>query len=390
MDLVALLGMAMAGWWVVTVAVRIGAICAVFIQPGLRRRAPAPAGEPPVSIVIPVKRLEPKIEAAFASVFSQSYPDFEVLITAAEQESPVIAAARQAAARFPGVSVRFLLGNPRFTLNPKVSNLAPALATASHDLVLVKDANIRLADGQLAELVHDLGPQVGMVCAVPIGVEPATFWAEVECAMMNGHAAPLLFGASVLGLDVGFGKVMLFDRRDFFRVEGVAVMAPTFGDDHAFAKALARIGLRTVFSGGVIRQSMGARTFRDVWDRQLRWMVIRRDEAPLVFLAEPFFGALFSSFAGAFGAASLGLPWLPLTLATLVGWLAGETFVVAVRGWGWSWRVPFAGLCRELLVVALWARAWFARKVQWQWRPFNVGGAGALASPREPRRSGRE
>lgn len=382
MDVVALLGTAMAGWWGLTVVVRIGATCAVFIQPGLRRRAATPAGEPPVSIVIPVKRLEPEIDAAFASVFSQSYPDFEVLITAAEQDSPVIAAARRAASRFPGVPVRFLLGNPRFTLNPKVSNLAPAIATAAHDLVLVKDANIRLADGQLAELVRDLGPQVGMVCAVPIGVDPATFWAEVECAMMNGHAAPLLFGASVLGLDVGFGKVMLFDRRHFVRLEGVAVMAPTFGDDHAFAKALARIGLRTVFSAGVIRQAMGAKAFRDVWDRQLRWMVIRRDEEPAAFFLEPFFSCLFGTLAGAIGASNVGLSGPLVAAATLIGWLASETMIVVAKGWGWSWRFPLAGLCREFLILALWLRAWFARKVHWAGRGFNVGSSAHTDSHR--------
>jgi ceramide glucosyltransferase len=380
----ALLGMAMAGWWGVAVAVRIGAIYAVVIQPWLRRRAAGRPGKPPVSIVIPVKRLEPEVDAAFASVLSQSYPDVEVLVTAAEEESEVIAAARRVASRFPGISVRFLLGNPRFTLNPKVSNLAPAIAAASHDLVLVKDANIRLADGQLAELVRDLGPQVGMVCAVPIGVEPGTFCAEVECAMMNGHAAPFLFGASVLGLDIGFGKVMLFDRRDFARVDGVAVMAPTFGDDHAFAKALARIGLRTVFSARVIRQAMGRKTFREVWDRQLRWMVIRRDEAPAAFFIEPFVGGLFATVAGAIGGPTLGLSGWFVAAATSAAWLAGESMLAAAKGWGWSWRFPLAGICREFLIVALWVRAWFTRKVQWHGRRFEVGGEGILANQGEP------
>lgn len=373
MDAVSAIGVAATAFWGLALAVRAGATVAAFIQPRLRARAAARTDRPAVSVVIPVKNREPELDRAFASVFSQCYPAFEVLVTAAEDTSPAIEIARQAAARFPHTASRFILGNKRVTQNPKISNLAPAIAAATNDLVLIKDAIIQLVDGQLDEFVGNLTPCTGMVCAIPIAVRPQTFWAEVECATMNGHSAPLLMGASILRLNVGFGKVMLFDRRDFVRVDGLATMAPTFGDDHALAKALARIGLRTVFTAGVIRQAMGVRTFNDVWDRQLRWMVIRRDEAPLVFLGEAFFGCLFTTFAGAVGFAALGLSVLPVAVATPVVWLVAETLVVAAKGWGWSCRYPLAWVCREFLLIALWARAWFSRKVHWAGQPFEVG-----------------
>ena len=373
MNAVSAIGMAATAFWALALAVRGAAALASFIQPGMRRRAAVRADRPAVSVIVPVKNMEPELDLAFTSLFSQHYPNFEVLVTAAEENSPAIATARQAASRFPHVAARFILGNRRFTLNPKVSNLAPAIAAAAHDMILIKDANIHLADGQLKEFVSNLTPGTGMVCAIPIAVGPKTFWAEVECAMMNGHAAPLLMGASILRLDVGFGKVMLFDRRDYARVDGLATMAPTFGDDHALAKALARIGLRTVFTAGVIRQAIGARTFRDVWERQLRWMVIRREEEPLAFFAEAFFGCLFTTLAGAAGLASLGWPVLAVAVATPLVWLASETLVVAAHGWGWSWRYPIASVCREFMLVALWLRTWFSRTVQWAGQPFDIG-----------------
>ncbi len=372
MQTVSLLDLGALAGWGFTLFLRAAAVVTSFVQPVLRRRAARRNEQPGVTIVIPVKALEIELEAAFASVFSQAYPQFEVLVTAAEDDSPAIEAARRVAARYPHVPARVLTGNKCFTLNPKVSNLAPAIDAASHDLILIKDANIHLIDGQIAELVRNLTPGIGMVCAVPIGVRPASFWSTVEGALMNGYAAPHLMVASVARRDVGFGKVMLFSRRDFKRVDGIAVMTDTFGDDHALAKALTRAGLRTVFAASVIRQMLGARSLRDVWTRQLRWMTIRRDEEPLAFYLEPLASGYFATLMAALAAPALGwAPW-SAALATVVLWLTTEALVVIGRGWGWSWQYPFAALCREPLLLALWLRAWTARKVQWAGDTFDL------------------
>ena len=376
MDAVSVIAVAAAAWWALMLATRATVAIGAFVHPAVRRRKAARADEPAVSVIIPVVRMEPEVEAAFVSVFSQAYPKFEVLITAAEQDSAVIDCARQVAGRFPHVPVRFLLGNERFTLNPKVSNLAPAIAAAQRELILVKDANIALPAGRLAELVRNLTPGTGMVCAVPIGVRPQSFAAEIECTILNGHIAPAMLMGSLFRLNLGFGKVMLFDRGDFERVDGLSIMAPTFGDDHALAKALGRAGLRTVYSAGVVHQVMARRSLREVWDRQLRWMVIRRDEATRSFLGEPFLGVAFATLAGAAAAPIFGVAWWALAAVTLALCLAGETVVVVGRGWGWGWRrlwrLPLAVVCREFLLIGAWASAWFARRVKWAGVPFDL------------------
>ena len=367
-----LVGIAATVWWVALLQARLVTMAATFLHPGARRRAALRADQPGVSIVIPVTQVDLGLDAEFDSTFSQAYPGFEVLITSAETESAAIDTARRIASRFPETPVRFLLGNERRTLNPKISNIAPAITNASHDLVLIKDSNVRLPPGCLTELVRNLTPGTGMVCAIPINVGPESFPAEIECAMTNAHAAPWLMAGSLINLDIGFGKVMLFDRRDFERAGGIRVMASTFGDDHALAKALSRVGLRTVFAGGVVFRVMGRRTFREVWARQLRWMVIRRCESPLAFLAEPLGSAGCAVLAGAVAAPMFGLPSWSVAAATLAFWLAGDALVVVGRGWGWSWRFPFAGICREILIAALWVRAWSSRTVSWAGRDLEV------------------
>jgi ceramide glucosyltransferase len=354
-----------AAWWAVVCWFRTVAFVACFLQPGIRRRRATRQDTPPISVVIPARRLEANFDRVLSSVFAQDYPQFELIVSTAEQSSPVIDMARQAAERHPAVPASLLTGNPQFTHNPKVSNLAPAVAAARHGLILVMDSNIELPPGQLRDMVANLVPGTGLVCAVPLATDPGCFTAEIERAMFNGHLAPMLLGASAFDIDVGFGKVMLFDRRDFQQVDGVEVMANTFGDDQALAKALRRIGLRTVFAASLVHQSLGARNPREVWERQLRWMLIRRAEGPAIFFIEPFFGMAGAAAAGIAAGAALGLSWWMLPLATVLGWLAIESAAVALKGWGWSWKYPLATLARELLIPVLWLRAWIARSVRW-------------------------
>lgn len=364
---------AAACFWALALLARFGAILAVFPHPAVRRRRARRLDRPPVSVIVPVAQEEPEAEAAFASLFGQAYPGFEVLVTSAPGNAEAVGPARRVASRFPHVPTRFLAGNPRRTLNPKISNIEPAVEAAAHDLLLIKDSNVTLPPGHLTEMVRCLTPGVGMVCTLPVSVHPGSLAAEIECAMTNAHAAPWLLGGSFIGLNIGFGKVMLIDRRDLARAGGLEVMASTFGDDHALAKGLGRLGLRTVFSGGAVRRVMGRRTLREVWDRQLRWMLIRRRESPLAFLAEPLFCAATASMAGALAAPVLGMPGWVVGLATAAAWLVGDFIVVAGRGWGFSWRFPLAVVCREALIYALWLRSWSTRTVSWAGERLDVG-----------------
>ena len=372
MDAWSSIAIAAASWWAISCTLRVVTISTALAHPWTRRCLATRRDQPAVSIVIPVRWLEPDAEAAFASAYRQSYPETEILVSAAEESSPMIDVARRVAAQFPAIGSQILTGNKRFTPNPKVSNLAPAIAAARHDLILIKDSNILLGPDQIADLVKNLTAGVGLVCAVPIAVAPIGFSSELERAILNGQAAPLTLALSVVGVDVGFGKVMLFDRRNFDRAGGIELIASAFGDDHALSKGLARLGLRTVFAETEIRQVLNRRPFREVWDRHLRWMVIRRIQAPLAFCAEPLLSGGFTAVAGAFGAVVFGAPGWFMALATLFGWLSLDLAFFAAKGWGWSWTSPLAGLCREFLIPAMWLKALVDRKVRWAGLPFEV------------------
>ncbi len=268
-------------WWVVAVAVFLASLAGTLLQPGLQRRRDSSAALPSVSLILPVKLVNPGFSRAQASAFAQDYPDYEVLVGTAESASP----ARDVMSRLskdPRVAWRTVLSTGGGAVSPKLNTLRVPLAEARHDVVVTKDSNITFAPDSLRAMLRGLVPGVGLVCAVPVAVRATTLAGRIEAVLINRDAR-LLLTASASGKGYGVGKVMVFRRSDLARAGGVAALGYTIAEDTAMCRALAALGLATRFADTTVDQEIGARALRDVYARQARWAVIRRAEEPLTF-----------------------------------------------------------------------------------------------------------
>jgi ceramide glucosyltransferase len=374
-----------AVWWSVAVAFFCATLGLGLAQPFVQRRRSGKARgdvQPPISAIIPIKLLDPGFETAQASTFGQDYPAYEVLIGAAEQESPALDAARRIAASHPEVSCRFLRSAGTAAVSPKLNNLAPPLAAARHDLVFTKDSNITLDPGTMAAFVQNLTEGVGLVVGVPVAVRARNFAGRIEAFSINGHAR-LLLAASVLGLGFGVGKAMLFRRSDLAKAGGIAAISDTLAEDTAISIVLARQGLKTVFSHRTASQETGARTFREIYERQLRWSIVRRKHERVTFPMEPLASPLPAAVAGALAAPLGSYPaWLGFSL-TLLLWFCAETGFALCKGWEVSRWSPLASLGREILALVAWLRAFTTHDVVWAQVRFDAR-QGARAPSCEP------
>jgi len=352
-------------WWIAAIGFLLLSIAAAFLQPFVQRRRARGRDLPRLSFVVPVKALDPGFRCAQQSLLAQSYPDAELLVSAAEEDSPALAAIRELIARYPKIPARILRSTGRFAASPKLNNLVEAFRQARHDVIFMKDSNTILAPGDVEAAVRQLTPDVGLVVAVPVATGAQNFAARVEQSIMNGAHARALLTASLFRREVGVGKFMLFRRSDLDRAGGVAALASTVGEDNAMGKALARLGLATVFSHRIVRQELGLRRLTDVYDRQMRWAVIRRDEERAAFIAEPLSFAFLAAIAAALAAPIAGIAPLTAAIATIVGWLAAETLLAIGKGWGLSLNAPIAFLCREMMLPCVWLNAWLTNRVVW-------------------------
>lgn len=371
-----------AVWWCVAAALFCGSIVAGLAQPFVQRRRATRKDQPPVSAILPIKLLNPGFETAQTSVFDQDYPRYEVLISAAERDSPAIDAARHIASAHPDVSSRFLWSPATEAVSPKLNNLVAPLAAAYNDLILTKDSNITFERRSLAAFVQNLERGVGLVVAVPVAVHAENFAGRIEGYLLNGHAR-IQLAASALGLGFGIGKAMLFRNSDLTRAGGIAAISNSLAEDTALSRVLARIGLKTVFSHETVAQEIGAPGFAEIYARQRRWSVIRRQNERFTFPLEPLASPLPAAIAGALAAPLASSPsWIAFVM-TLFIWFCGETGFAFCKGWEVLLWSPLAFLGREILAISSWLHAFATHQVVWGKVRFDArrGPHGASGAP---------
>ena len=354
---------AAALWWTAGVATFALSLFGALLQPRIQKSRATRSDVPPVSVLLPVKLINPGFDRAQASAFAQDLADYEVIVGAAEPSSPAVDAMRElvGAARIPA---RLVLSPGIGAMSPKLDTLAAPIAAAAHDTLVTKDSNISFSPDTARAMLRSLVPGVGLVCAVPVAVRAETLAGRIEAILINRDAR-LLLTASAAGKGYGVGKVMVFRRSDLGRAGGPEALGYTIAEDTALSRALSAIGLRTVFAHATVDQEIGVRTLAGVYGRQARWAVIRRAEEPLTFAFEPVACPLPAAVAAAIAAPLVGLGPATAFVATLGGWYLVEVLVTAVKRWELSPWTPTAFFGRDLVLLIAWARAWFTREVVW-------------------------
>jgi ceramide glucosyltransferase len=379
MDFTVLLAYLGAAWLVIAIAFLLMTCVGALLQPILQGRRATETEQPPVSALLPIKLQHSGFLQAQASIFDQAYPEYEVLFSAAEANSPALESVERLKADHPKIATRILQSHADFAVSPKLNTLATPLFAAAYDTVFAKDSNIVLEPDTMALFARNLTSGVGLVVGVPVAEQPLGLAGHVEAMLINSHAR-LLLTASALGFGFGVGKVMLFRRSDFAKAGGIDAMAYTLAEDTAISKGLATIGLKTVFAHRNVRQLIGLRTFRDVFERQVRWSVIRRAHEPFTFPLEPIANALPAACAAALAAPLLAVAPALAFAATLLGWLGCEIGLAWLKGWEISPYAPLAFLGREIVMLAAWLRAFTTYDVVWANGRFDVFvGARALS-----------
>jgi ceramide glucosyltransferase len=324
---------------------------------------------PPVSILKPLKGIDPQIWEAFCSHCEQDYPEFQLIFGVSDPDDPAVALVRRLQEKYPSRQIDLLVCARDLGTNRKLSTLAQMLPAARHEILVVNDSDIRVAPDYLRRVVAPLAEAaVGMVTCLYRGIASPTLGSRLEALGIGTDFVPGVLSARLIerGLHFGLGSTLAFRRSDLRAIGGFEAMVDYLADDYELGHRIAALGKRVELSDAVVDTFLPAYSFRQFFDHQLRW-------------ARSVRGARSWGYVGLL--LTFGLPWALLTLLAGQGaawaWLlfaiavtarvaVGLTAAVAVLGDRHTLRNLFLLPVRDLIAPVVWAIGLVGNRISWR------------------------
>ena len=338
----------------------------------------------PVSIIKPLKGRDDGLRANLESFFKLDYPTCELRFCVADGNDPAIGAVRELMREYPKVSAFLSIGAVDIGPNPKINNMMRSYESARYDWILISDSNVRVEKDYLKKMVAHIDTGVGMVTSAVAGTSPEGVGAHLEAMYLNTFYARGMILTSKLGHPCVIGKSMLFQRSTAARFGGLKTLACYLAEDYMAGHAIMRLGLRNVIACDPIVQHIGKYSFKDFWQRHLRWGRIRKAQAPAAFLFEPFLGCFLTGLLGAWAAfKQFGIRPEQFILVHLLLWSVCDTLVMRKMKIRISVGTPLAWFLREALALPLWFHIALGNTVNWRGRRYVVKQGGLLGPSSE-------
>jgi ceramide glucosyltransferase len=337
-----------------------------------------PVNLPPISVLRPVRGLDPYDELTLRSGFELAYERYELILCCDDADDPVVRVIRRLIAEYPQIDAKLLIGRDTLTSNPKLNNLIKGWRAASHAWVVMADSNVLMPRDYLQRLLAGWRADTGLLCAPPIGCMPDGFWAEVECAFLNTYQARWQYAADTVGLGFAQGKTMMWRRSDLERAGGIRALGAEIAEDAAATKVVRRAGKRVRLVDRAFGQPLGERTARQIWSRQVRWAKLRRATFPIFFLPEVLSGSCAPLLAAACAAEVSDVSGVGVAFALGTMWYGCEAILARSAGWHMTALSPLAWAARDLMLPVLWVQAWLGNSFSWRGNDMHL--ADAVAS----------
>jgi ceramide glucosyltransferase len=330
---------------------------------------------PPVSILKPVKGVDPGIWESFCSYCEQDYPEFQLIFGVSDPADAAVEVVHKLQAKYPDLSIDLIVCDRVLGANLKVSNLVQMLPAARHQLLLVNDSDTRVPTDYLRRVVEPLADDsVGLVTCLYRAVAGPTLGSRLEALGVNTDFAPGVLTARFLekGLRFGLGSTLAFRRGELEAIGGFEALVDYLADDYELGRRIASAGKRVKLSAATVTTFLPAYTLHQFFRHQLRWSRTIRDARRWGYS-----GLLFT----------FGLPWALLTLLAARG--AAWACVLFALTFAARLAVAFAATkvvlhdrqifrnaawlpLRDLIAPFVWAAGFMGNRIDWRGHVFDL------------------
>ncbi len=335
-----------------------------------RRSVEHSDGQPPVTLLVPLRGAEPLLEENLRAFADQTYPEFQLVLGVARGDDPALPIARRVAEAYPERRIEIDIGEVAGARNPKLANVLSMMRLVRNPTLILADSDTRVdADYVRAVTAPLQSPDIGAVTCLFAGVPDATFASKLGAMFMNEQFIPSALVDRLFGpLRHCFGPTNAFRAEVLESIGGFDALAPHLADDFMLGNFIAKRGLRVVISKYVIRTMVSDSSLPILWEHELRWHRTIRGLQP-------------KGYAGMF--LTFPVPLALLAFALVPGRARGALLLAAVaarialqRVAASALGVPPAALwmipARDAFGLAVWARGLTGHNVRWRGAPLQM------------------
>ena len=337
-----------------------------------RRRTPERAVNspftPPVSILKPIRGLDPDAYDNFASFCRQDYPDYEILFCVGSDDDPVLPLLRKLADEFPERQIRVLFREGGRGTNDKVIKLAHLVREARHEVVVINDSDVRARPDYLRTVVAPLADKnVGAVTCFYVSTEEKTFTENLQTiGMFSDFYAGILVARELDGVKFALGPTIATTRTRLAGFGGYEALQFRPADDLLVGRLIAEQGCEVVLLPYTILTVADYHSLSDLFYKRLRWVVVMRHMRPWGHL-----GLLLTQGLAWSVVAIAVQPSLVVAFGYLGAYLVLRSAMTGMVGiWGLKERETFRKLWLipvwDAMALSIWLVSFLRNTIRWR------------------------
>jgi ceramide glucosyltransferase len=344
-----------------------------------QRTRPNPTFTPNITILKPIKGIDPRMYAGFVSHCQQQYAgQFEILFGVSTLADPAVPEITRLQSEFPAIPIRIIECPELLGTSGKISNLIQMLRQARYDYVIINDSDIRVSPHYLTRVIAPFADErVGMVTAPYLGrtadTKP-TLWSRLEALGISTDFFPGVLTARRLegGIRFGLGSTLAMRRAALTASGGLEPLVDSLADDYEMGARIAAAGYRVELSDEVVETSVPAYDFTGFRDHQLRWSRTVRDSRKLGYIglgityAVPW--AIFTCIASGLALWSFSLLSIVLLARVAVALTAGVGVLRDTQVLRDIWLIPL----RDFFGLGFWAWSFAGDTIIWRGELFHL------------------
>lgn len=339
-----------------------------FFRLHRQTRPPQPDFTPPVSILKPVRGLDPDAYENFASFCRQDYPEYELVFCLDAGDDAVVPIIEKLQRDFAEHPIRVLFGVERAASNDKVAKLARLANEARYEYLVINDSDVRARPDYLRTVVAPLAnPKTGAVTCLYVSTGEKTFAENLQSVGMISDFYPgLLVARQLDGVKFALGPTIATTRARLAGFGGYQTIANRPADDLLVGRLIAEQGYEIELSPYTIETVADYQSMRDLVHKRLRWLVVMRHMRRWGHLGLVFtFGLLWS-----IAAVLIHPSWIValvyfgmyLVLRLTLTWMIGI--------WGLKqsavWRILPLVVLWDAVATVMWLASFARNTIRWR------------------------